>query len=182
MNVSEDLQRGAITTDVKGTFKPCRMGVAFGTTYVPRVSPNFPSTKRSRKHRFGYSDIARKGGFGSRSHPREIALGIKPITARSLHKMVSGLGLSGEVAEYFRLLVYQHHHELSPVPVSPERLVAQRASLKARIRDRLDKTKKDREAAVFLKAHFPTIYAAQGTIVLALPWPKSEAAPDSTKG
>ncbi len=61
--------------------------------------------ERSRERRFGFSDIARVGGFAARSFPRDVVNGHKRLTLNSLAKFARGLGLTKELSDYFRLLV-----------------------------------------------------------------------------
>lgn len=61
--------------------------------------------ERSRVGRFGFASIARVGGFKSRAFPRDVVLGKKRLTPRSLGKFTKGLGLPVDLAEVFRILV-----------------------------------------------------------------------------
>ena len=53
---------------------------------------------------FNYSELARRGGFASRSHLRQLVLGQKNITWQSLDKICKTFNLSGSNKKYFTLL------------------------------------------------------------------------------
>lgn len=67
--------------------------------------------ERSKVTSFGYADIARNGGFATRSFPHDVVKGRKRLTLRSLPKMIKGLGLNTELGEYFKTLVEIEHDD-----------------------------------------------------------------------
>ena len=117
----------------------------------------------SRGQQLSYSSIARKAGFQSRSYVRAIALGKKKISAKSLHKFITGLGLTGDLAEFFRLLVELNEPQCRMKPTSEDKIKKLMENLRTRLLE-ADKTKKlKKENSLFQSRHLPKIYAALGT-------------------
>lgn len=123
-------------------------------------------SKRRDGRRFGYSDIARYAGFSSRSFPRDVAIGKKKISLQSLHKLSVGLGLTGDLAQYFRILVEIEHPSCRLRPTSLDRQLRSLQNLKGRIlqKSRIHSLQPLREGEVaFSVPTLPLIYAALGT-------------------
>jgi hypothetical protein len=118
--------------------------------------------ERSRIRRFGYADIARIGKFASRSFPRDVIRGSKRLTPRSLEKFVVGLGLRGDLAEYFRALVEKEEAECRTAGATLERIEKQTAGIRARLAKRASTTSIPNEEAIF-EEDFPRIYASLGS-------------------
>ncbi len=120
--------------------------------------------RSSRGKRFSYSDIARVGGFKARSFPRDVALGLKNLSPSSLYGFTKGLGLSGELAEYFRLLVEIAHPQCRTKPTTLERLNKLVSNLRKRILAKRSSQIGVAEAHAFGHQLIPLIYAALGTL------------------
>jgi hypothetical protein len=118
--------------------------------------------ERSKLRRFGYADVARLGKFASRSFPRDVIRGTKRLTPRSIEKFVVGLGLRGELTEYFRALVEKEEAECRPAGVTLERVEKQAAGLRARLAKRASGTAIRDDEAIF-EEDFPRIYASLGS-------------------
>jgi len=118
--------------------------------------------QRNKYHRFGYSDIARTGGFKARSFPRDVALGKKRITLKSLPKFIKGLGLTSDLAEYFKILV-----EIEEVDCRVKNLnMAKLQNLKETLQKRISSKKAIRldidQDLNFIYSSIPKIYASLG--------------------
>lgn len=115
---------------------------------------------RDRHQPFSYAMIAQRAGFASRSFPRAVAIGAKRLTPSSLMPMIKGLGLTGEVAELFKTLVYLEHPEM----LFPAKPVADLNRKLEHLKLRLLKKKKlvSAEYDPYSVAYFPLIYAACG--------------------
>src|SRR5688500_4830914 len=65
-----------------------------------------------------YADVARKGGFSSRSYPRDVTEGRRRLTLRSLPSLVRGLRVDGRLAEFFHTPYLVENPEESTVPAA----------------------------------------------------------------
>lgn len=117
---------------------------------------------RKQSTKFGFSSIARNAGFSARSFPRDVALGKKRLTLNSLPKIIKGLRLTGDLAEYFRILVEIEHEDCRTKSTDPLRLLENKARLATRIQARQGMTVADEDGA-FEAARLPEVYAALGT-------------------
>lgn len=122
-------------------------------------------TERSKIRRFGFSDIARNGNFAARSFPRDVVQGTKRITLRSLDRFTVGLGLTADLAAYFKLLVEIEEPECRTGKVTVRKLERSRALIRTRLLGRAGysltaaSTPSDE---IFLE-DFPRIYAGLGS-------------------
>lgn len=60
--------------------------------------------RKARDRAFSYGAFARRAGLGSRGHLKEVMDGKKALTPAMAERYCKGLGLTGEKADYFRLL------------------------------------------------------------------------------
>jgi uncharacterized protein (TIGR02147 family) len=118
--------------------------------------------ERSKFARFGYADIARNGNFAARSFPRDVASGTKRITLRSLEKFTKGMGLSGDLASYFKSLVEVEEAECRRIGTSLSKAERTRTTLKARLLAQTSLTFSAVSDAIF-EENLPRVYAALGT-------------------
>jgi len=122
-------------------------------------------SERSKIRRFGFSDIARNGNFASRSFPRDVVQGTKRITLRSLDRFTVGLGLTSDLAVYFKLLVEIEEPECRTGKITIRKLERSRALIRTRLLGRAGysltaaSTPNDE---IFLE-DFPRIYAGLGS-------------------
>ncbi len=119
--------------------------------------------ERSKIRRFGFSDIARNGRFVSRSFPRDVQKGTKRITLRSLAKFSQGMGLTGDLAAYFKLLVEMEEPECRSDGIDILRLKRTQAALKSRLLERAGFSLKASPGESIFLEDFPRIYAGLGT-------------------
>lgn len=117
--------------------------------------------ERKKHRRFGYSDIARHGGFAARSFPRDVVLGKKSLSLNSLPKFIRGLGLTSDLAEYFRILVEISETKCRTKSLDETKLRQMKDNLKKRISDRHHVQVGHRDSA-FVLSSVPRIYAALG--------------------
>ncbi|MEN0057979.1 MAG: hypothetical protein AAGB31_04040 [Bdellovibrio sp.] len=118
--------------------------------------------ERKKHRRFGYSDIARHGGFAARSFPRDVVLGKKSLSLNSLPKFIRGLGLTSDLAEYFRILVEISELECRTKSVDEAKLRQMKDNLKKRISDR-HHVQVGHSDSAFILSSVPRLYAALGT-------------------
>lgn len=117
--------------------------------------------------RFGYSDIARKASFKSRSFPRDVTLGSKKLTPASLEKFILGLGLKGTLAEYFKTLVEIEIPECRNYKFQFEKAENKLRNLRSRLLKKSHSvsnstTEKQNPDAPFELSAIPKVYAALG--------------------
>lgn len=115
--------------------------------------------QKSSTRRFTYTMIARRGGFKAKSFPRDVFVGNKNLSATSLYPMIKGLGLCGDLAEYFKTLVQIEHPEITTPVKSVSQLHLKLNNLRSRI---LKKRKITTENDPYKIELFPIIYAACG--------------------
>lgn len=118
--------------------------------------------ERKKYRRFGYSDIARHGGFAARSFPRDVVLGKKRLTLTSLPKFIRGLGLTSDLAEYFRVLVEISDPNCRVRILDDAKLYQMKDNLKKRLSDRHHIQIGHNDSA-FVLSSVPHIYAALGS-------------------
>jgi uncharacterized protein (TIGR02147 family) len=114
--------------------------------------------ERSKSGKYSYSMIARRAGFSSRSFPRDVATGARKITLSSLYPMIKGLGLQGDLAEFFKTLVAIEHPETRTVQVDKIKLERKLTNL----RDRLRVSRSIAASDPYRFEFFPIVYAACG--------------------
>lgn len=117
--------------------------------------------EESKLKRFGFSDIARQGGFAARSFPRDVALGQKRITLNSLPKIIKGLGLTSDLAEYFRILVELAHTDCRMKDVSELKLQQSLEGIRLRLSEKNEVVLENKSLA-YKARNAPQIYAALG--------------------
>lgn len=117
--------------------------------------------ERSKIKRFGYSDIARHGGFATRSFPRDVVVGSKRLTLVSLPKIVRGLGLSGDLADYFKVLVEIEELDCRTKHYDESKLFQIKENLKRRILSRAQIAVGQTDKA-FVMSFIPKVYAGLG--------------------
>ena len=117
--------------------------------------------EKSKYKKFGFSDIARNGGFASRSFPRDVANGDKRITLASLPKMIKGLGLNSDLADYFRLLVEVSHPDCRTKDIGDVKLYACLENLKFRLSNKSHISIESKNQA-YANRNTPAVYAALG--------------------
>jgi uncharacterized protein (TIGR02147 family) len=119
--------------------------------------------ERKKQKHFGYSDIARIGGFSARSFPREVAIGKKHLTLTSLPKMIRGLRISSDLSDYFKLLVEIDVPDCRPKIVEETKLLQMKENLKKRILSRRYIQIENSDKA-FMLSCIPRVYAALGDL------------------
>lgn len=108
-----------------------------------------------------FSEISRHAGFASRSFPRDVLLGSKRLTLNSLHPMIRGLGLSGDLALLFQLLVEAEHPDCRIKGSSDEKIRSRLNHLRSRVLKK-GYLPKEKAAGFFSHEQFPAVYAALG--------------------
>lgn len=99
-----------------------------------------------------YGAFARRAGLSSRSFPRDVVMGKKRVTVRSLPGFVRALGLKGDLRIFFSLLVAQD-----------EKNAARITKLRARLKNPATKDPSALES-IFKSEHGPKIFAALGEL------------------
>ncbi|HWU43063.1 MAG TPA: TIGR02147 family protein [Bdellovibrio sp.] len=122
------------------------------------------TAKSKAGRKFGYADLARFGGFSARSFPRGVCIGEKNVTLLSLPKFIMGLGLTGDVAEYFRLLVEKEHFECRARKTSDMQINKSLGNLRKRLAAKSFSPASNAVADSIFQIEFvPVVYAALGT-------------------
>lgn len=119
--------------------------------------------EKSRHRKFGYADISRVGGFATRSFPRDVVLGQKRLTLVSLPKLIRGLGLSAELADYFKILVELEQPDCRPANMSDAKLSVMKENIRRRILSK-QFVQVDRSDKAFELSMIPQIHAALGEV------------------
>jgi hypothetical protein len=114
------------------------------------------------KRNFSYAEFSRRAGFSSRSHPRDVEMGYRRLTAQSLPRFIRGLGLKGDLKRYFILLASRDEPELNSSKFSLEqieqKLLRFRRRLEMKFQPRMEVPQ------VFALDHWAEIYAALGSL------------------
>ena len=85
-----------------------RVRLARSQSYREFLHSYFEATK------LAYAEVARRGGFSSRSYPRDVTEGRRRLTARSLPSLVRGLRLDPDMARVFQLLYFSQYPDEHP--------------------------------------------------------------------
>jgi len=119
--------------------------------------------ERAKIKKLSYSDIARHGGFATRSFPRDVVLGTKRLTPSSLPKFIKGLGLSSDLADYFRVLVEIEESDCRLKSFDETKLHQIKENLKKRIllKSHVNIGQTDK---AFVLSYIPKVYAALGDL------------------
>lgn len=120
-------------------------------------------TERKKSKSFGYSHIARLGGFKARSFPRDVVSGRKRITLNSLPKFIKGLGLTSDLAEYFRILVEIDEVDCRTRNADLAKLMKMKSNIEKRILTKQSIQLIDGQDRNFIYSSIPKIYASLGT-------------------
>lgn len=117
--------------------------------------------KKSQRSGFSYAMFARRAGFSSKSFARDVILGKKGIAGASVERFIQGLGLRGELAACFRLLVQREDKETVEDPKAAERIETRLASARARIARRFEREPRN-GAELPWKKLWPFVFASLG--------------------
>lgn len=121
--------------------------------------------KKTGSTKYGYSDLARFSGFSSRSFPRDVVLGKKRISLVSIPKFVKGLGLTGDMAQYFRYLVELEHEDCRTKKKSTPQIEKCIVNLKQRLTRSTNTHSLEAQLDLCYKDfNIPIVYAALGPI------------------
>lgn len=107
-----------------------------------------------------YSAIARRAGFKARSFPRDVLLGNKALSPRSLEPFIRGLCMEGDVADAFRLLVARDLRECRKP--SQSSVLIQRQLDKLRARKAFTSNGSSKALELFKSPLTPMVFAALG--------------------
>lgn len=112
---------------------------------------------------FSYASFARRAQFKARSYPRDVLLGKKRLTAKSLPRFAQALGLSSNQTEYFRLLVYLDEPDLSPRALSKEQITELIQDRQKKLRSKLVQNQVSKfPHTIYRMSEWPYVYAALG--------------------
>ncbi len=110
-----------------------------------------------------YTRMSRIAGFSSRSTVREVVIGRKRLAAGSLEKFVLGLGLKGDLREYFVLLVARDEERLNPRGMSNKRIDARLETLRERMLRRTTNLNRELAGSILASRDRFAVFAALGT-------------------
>lgn len=105
---------------------------------------------------FNYSELARRGGFSSRSYIRQVILGEKNITWSSLDGICKAFDLSGDTKKYFTIL-----WEMSSLSDSKELAKYQKKLLT--LTKQILRKKDIRDTSIYETEEWPLVYASLGS-------------------
>lgn len=74
---------------------------------------DFFQEMKSKRRTFSYRSFARKAGFASCGFFHQVVTGERNLTKSAIEKMISGVGISGKKAQYFKALVQFEQAEQS---------------------------------------------------------------------
>lgn len=112
-----------------------------------------------RETGISYAEAARRGGFSSRSYPRDVTEGRRRLTAKSLPSLLRGLRLESNLSRVFQLLYFAEHPEEHPEALSS-------STIDARLKkDRLRAMRSSR-GPIRIKAALPDLKHARNADLL----------------
>lgn|GEM_PF-3175333 len=151
---------------MKNTLQPEQVNRLLAAPTYREFSEIYISIRKSTASRnFGYADVARAGGFSARSFPRDVIKGTKRISPASLTPFIKGLGLQGDWAEYFKLLVQIQESDCRERLQEPAKLQRMFDNLTKRLRQKQQNIKSTLGPQdIFYSHHVPFVYAALGSM------------------
>lgn len=147
------------------------MGIQLSKEFIARLleAPDYRSfidliiSEKNKRKKFGYADVARLGGFASRSFPRDVVRGEKRITLNSLPGFMRALYLTSDISEYFRMMVELEHEDCRAKTQDEVKLRDIKIKYKERIISKFNSSKNSEEQA-FQISSIPEVYAALGSV------------------
>ncbi|MGE0631099.1 MAG: TIGR02147 family protein [Pseudobdellovibrionaceae bacterium] len=120
-----------------------------------------------KKRPISFAEFGRKAGFQSRSYPRDVTVGKRRLTAKTLPQFAHALGLSAEWREYFRLLVALDEPDVIFEAWSKDRIQEKLKILRKNLlrkTPRMNWTDSRKSSSLFKIPHLAKIYAALGAV------------------
>lgn len=118
---------------------------------------------QSHNPRFSYAHFARKAGFSSRSHPKDVLDGYRRMTPATFSKFSKALGLVGDSKNYFTYLVGLEEPDIQPGNCSKQEMLMKLNKIKNRLQARLEMQKNSGDEEIYKIKHWQELYAALGT-------------------
>jgi len=118
--------------------------------------------REQQKHPLSYADISRRAGFASRSFPRDVLLGKKRLTIASLYPMIRGLGLFGDFASFFKLLIEAEHPDCRTGKISDEQILRRLQHFRSRTNKQFLSSLRDPKTTVNTKLALFQVFASLG--------------------
>jgi hypothetical protein len=116
---------------------------------------------KTQKTSVNFAEFARRAGFSARSFPRDVALGRRKITRNTVPQFVRGLGLYGEWADLFALMVDRDLLEKSK-NLSLEKSIHHRLK---HLQQQLTLKKPERfKGQIPMLSYWAEVYAALGSV------------------
>lgn len=112
--------------------------------------------------RTNYAAFARKAGFSSRSFPRDVIVGKRALTVKSLPKFIRGMQLRGDLKNYFTLLAALEEPDLNEDRLTKIELETQVRKLRARVRAKAAGEKTPASSFAKLK-YWQEVFASLGS-------------------
>lgn len=131
-------------------------------TYRDFLKKAFLELKKQNP-RFNYAFFARKAGFSSRSHPKDVAEGYRRMTPAAFAKFSKALGLQGDSKNCFSYLVGLEEPDFQPEIYSKKEILEKLSKVKNRLRARLEMQKGSQISDLYKITHWQEVYAALGT-------------------
>jgi uncharacterized protein (TIGR02147 family) len=117
----------------------------------------------TKDHRKSYAAFARKAGFSTRSYPREVCLGIRKITAKTLPGFIAGLCLKGDAAKCFRDMAALEYPELNFENLETDVLLARIEKLKKNLTKKRTQPVFSQRTSIFKNWQWPYVFSALGS-------------------
>lgn len=118
-----------------------------------------------------YSEFCRRAGFSSKSFPREILLGRRSITLKSLPKFIKGLKLKGPIKDLFVALVELEQFKAVENSVALDRISALRNQVCLRSKRKELSGVKSISDQLFAIPEVPKVLAFLGQTDVGVPMP-----------
>jgi len=124
---------------------------------IVALSPNAPGGKGA----FSYAELSRRAGFASRNYVREIALGNRRLSAKSLTGLTRAFGLKGDTAKYFALLARLDNPGIDDEAMSTQQITMTMSHLREKLQNRRERRISE-ETSIYAIPDWPDLYAALG--------------------
>lgn len=119
-----------------------------------------------------YAEVARRGGFSSRSYPRDVTEGRRRLTAKSLPSLVRGLRLEPGLSRLLRSLYFSAYPDEHPEDLAPQLIRARLEKERERARRGRKSVLRQRgilpELKELAERDFPRLAAGLTDVVAAL--------------
>ena len=114
-----------------------------------------------KKTKISYRSLASKAGFASKSYLRDVQVGQKKLTERSLPKLMQALELNADSRKYFRLMVSFEEYNASSAEIKKDEIKRRMSRIKNRVCAKQDGFQ---VKALYSMKHCLDVYASLGSL------------------